>query len=54
MVPSNMRNALWAIVAILLIIWLAGAVLDFIGGVIHVVLVVAIVLAVFAFLRKKV
>ncbi len=47
-------NILWAIVAVLVILWLAGFVLDVVGGLIHIILVVAIVVAIVAFIRKKV
>ena len=47
-------NILWVIVAVLAILWLAGLVLDVVGGLIHIILVVAIVVAIVAFIRKKV
>lgn len=50
----RMRKLLWIIVAILLIFWLIGAVVGFLGDIIHFVLVVAIVLAVLSFIRRKV
>ncbi|HUP65349.1 MAG TPA: lmo0937 family membrane protein [Thermoanaerobaculia bacterium] len=47
-------NILWVIVAVLAILWLAGFVLDVVGGLIHIILVVAIVVAIVAFIRRKV
>ena len=47
-------NILWVIVAVLAILWLAGFVLDVVGGLIHIILVVAIVVAIVAFVRRKV
>ena len=47
-------NILWIIVAVLAILWLAGFVLDVVGGLIHIILVVAIVVAIVAFIRRKV
>lgn len=49
-----MAKALWIIVAILVLFWLAGAVIGFIGDIIHVVLVVAVALAILAFIKRKV
>lgn len=49
-----MPKILWIIVAILVLFWLAGTVLGFLGDIIHLVLVVAIVLAVLAFVRRKI
>lgn len=52
-IPS-MPKALWIIVAILVIFWLAGSVIGFLGDIIHVVLVVAIALAILGFVKRKV
>lgn len=49
-----MPKALWIIVAILVLFWLAGAVIGFLGDIIHFVLVVAVVLAILAFVKRKV
>ena len=49
-----MARALWIIVAVLVALWLAGAVIGFLGDVIHFVLVVAIALAIFAFVKRRV
>lgn len=49
-----MAKLLWVLVAILLVFWLAGTVIGFLGDLIHFVLVVAIVLTVLAFIRRKV
>ncbi len=37
-----MVGILWLIAAVLLIVWLAGLVLDFLGSAIHIFLVVAV------------
>ncbi|MDP9379951.1 MAG: lmo0937 family membrane protein [Chloroflexota bacterium] len=37
-----MAGILWFVIAVLLVIWLAGLVLDFLGSAIHIFLVVAI------------
>lgn len=49
-----MARALWIIIAILVLFWLAGAVIGFLGDIIHFVLVVAIALAIFSFVKRKV
>lgn len=49
-----MSKWIWVLIAVLVAFWLAGAVIGFIGDVIHVVLVVAVALAVFAFVRRKI
>lgn len=40
------EGMLWTIVVILLLLWLVGLVLDVVGGLIHVLLVVALVVIV--------
>ncbi len=37
-----MPAILWGIAIILLVVWMAGLVLDFLGGAIHILLVVAL------------
>jgi hypothetical protein len=44
---------LWWIVAILLVFWLIGAVINVIGAVIHLLLLVALVLIVVALFRRN-
>jgi hypothetical protein len=44
---------LWTIVAILLILWLLGFSLHFAGGLIHVLLLIALVVIVFNLLRGR-
>jgi hypothetical protein len=44
---------LWLIVALLVVFWLIGAVLDLVGGIIHFVLIAAIAIAIFAFLKRR-
>ena len=50
----SMARVLWIIVAVLILFWLAGAILGFVGDIIHFVLVVAIALAIFAFVKRRV
>jgi hypothetical protein len=38
---------LWGIVGLLLVLWLAGLILDVIGGLIHIVLVVAVLVVLY-------
>ena len=45
---------IWIIVAILVALWLAGNIIGFLGDVIHIVIVVAIALAIFGFVKRKV
>lgn len=49
-----MPKALWIIVAILVAFWLAGTVIGFLGDIIHFVLVVAVAMAIFAVVKRKV
>ena len=42
----NMPNWLWIIVIILLIFWLLGLVTHFLGGLIYILLVIALILAI--------
>ena len=39
-----MGGILWAIIAVLLVVWLAGAALNLLGGLIHWILLIAAVL----------
>lgn len=45
---------LLTIAAILLLLWLLGFAFDVAGGIVHIVLVIAIIVAVFHFLRARV
>lgn len=49
-----MAKALWIIVAVLVAFWVAGAVIGFLGDIIHFVLVAAVALAIFAFVKRRV
>lgn len=51
---AGMAKILWIIVGVLVALWLAGTVIGFVGDIIHFVLVVAIALAIFAFVKRKV
>ena len=42
-----MAGLLWTIIVVLFVLWLAGFLLHFGGGLIHIVLVIALVLLVF-------
>ena len=42
-----MASLLWTIIVVLFVLWLAGFLLHFGGGLIHIVLVIALVLLVF-------
>ena len=44
---------LWTIVALLLILWVLGFALDVAGGIIHVLLVIALVVIVFRMLSGR-
>lgn len=44
---------LWAILVILLVLWLIGLVLDVVGGLIHLLLVVALVMFVINLVRGR-
>ena len=47
-------NILWIIAAVLLAIWIVGLALDVLGAIIHVILVIAVAVAIFAFIKRKV
>ena len=49
-----MPKVVWIIIAVLVALWLAGNVIGFLGDIIHVVLVIAIALAIFALVKRKV
>jgi hypothetical protein len=44
---------LWTIAVILLVLWLLGLVLDFAGGIIHVLLVIAVIIALVNLFRGR-
>jgi hypothetical protein len=44
---------LWTIAVILLVLWLLGLVLDFAGGIIHVLLVLAVIIALVNLFRGR-
>ena len=43
---------LWALVVLLLLLWLGGFVLNFAGGLIHLLLVLAVISLIFAVMRR--
>jgi hypothetical protein len=48
-----MKSVLWAIVAVLLVIWAIGAIINLIGAAIHALLVLAIILVLVAAFRRN-
>lgn len=48
-----MPAILWAIAIILLVVWLAGLVLDFMGGAIHILLIVALAAIIWNFVTSR-
>jgi hypothetical protein len=44
---------LWTIVVVLFVLWLLGFALDVVGGLIHVLLVIALVMIVINFIRGR-
>jgi predicted membrane metal-binding protein len=44
---------LWTIAVILLVLWLLGFMLDFAGGIIHVLLVIAVIIALVNLFRGR-
>lgn len=51
---DSMKNVLWMIAAVLIAIWVVGLIFDIVGAVIHVLLVVAVALFLFGFIKRKV
>ena len=47
-------NLLWIIAAILIAVWLVGLALDVVGALIHVLLVIAVAVAIVAFIKRRV
>jgi hypothetical protein len=47
-------NILWIIAIVLVVLWLGGFALDFGGGLIHLILVIAVILIVVGFIRRRV
>ncbi|MDG5786082.1 lmo0937 family membrane protein [Evansella sp. AB-P1] len=45
---------IWAVIAILVAIWLAGVILNIAGYLIHLILVIALAVLIFRFLQRKV
>ena len=48
-----MTVLLWLIVGVLVLVWLGGFILDVVGGLIHAVLVLAVVIAIANFVMSK-
>jgi hypothetical protein len=44
---------LWALIALLLILWLAGLALDLVGGLVHILLVVALIVLIVQFVQGR-
>jgi hypothetical protein len=49
----TLANILWAVVVIIVVLWLLGLVLDVAGGLIHILLVVALVVIIFNLLSGR-
>ena len=49
-----MANILWLNVAVLVAIWLVGLVFDIVGGIIQILIIVAVAVAIYAFIKRKV
>lgn len=47
-------NLIWVIVAILIAVWVVGLIFDIIGGLIHIILIVVVVLAIYGFIKRRV
>ena len=47
-----MANLLWTVIVVLFVLWLLGFVMHFGGGLIHIVLVVAVILVVYNIVTK--
>ncbi|MFA9558594.1 lmo0937 family membrane protein [Evansella sp. AB-rgal1] len=44
---------LWAIIAVLVAIWLAGIILNIAGNLIHLLLIIVLAILIFRFLQRK-
>ncbi|CAN5775626.1 hypothetical protein BH23CHL7_BH23CHL7_06200 [soil metagenome] len=44
---------LWALIALLLFLWLAGLALDLVGGLVHILLVVALIVLIIQFVQGR-
>ena len=49
-----MKNILFLVAAILIAVWVVGLVFDIVGGIIHILLVVAVALFLFGFIKRKI
>jgi hypothetical protein len=49
----NPHPMIWAIVVVLVVLWLLGLIGNIAGGLIHALLVIALLVAAFAFLRSR-
>ena len=47
-----MANLIWTVIVVLFVLWLLGFVMHFGGGLIHIVLVVAVILVVYNIVTK--
>lgn len=48
-----MGNLLWAIIVILIILWLAGVAFRVTGGLIHILLVIAVIVLIFQLITGR-
>ncbi|UTR13918.1 lmo0937 family membrane protein [Salipaludibacillus sp. LMS25] len=44
---------LWTIISILILFWLVGLVLDLVGGLIHIILVIALIVLIVRMIRGR-
>lgn len=51
---ATLKNVLFLIAAVLIAVWMVGLIFDIIGGIIHILLVVAVAFLIFGFLKRKV
>jgi hypothetical protein len=51
--PTGVFIVIWTIIGILLVLWLAGFILDVVGGLIHILLVIALVVFIFRMLSGR-
>ena len=49
-----LKNILFLIAAILIAVWLVGLIFNIVGGIIHILLVVAVAIFIFGFIKRKV
>jgi len=48
------KNILFLIAAILIAVWVVGLIFDIVGGIIHILLIVAVAIFIYGFIKRKV